>query len=95
MTENEKFLEDSKLFIRMMLNNAFQKAVDRSPGGERFLLNLSEEIEKSLGKLINEIIEMQKKRIAYQNELIKYAKLIDYKSDMLNDLKQNLKNAKN
>lgn len=95
MTENEKFLEDSKLFIRMMLSSAYQKALDRSPGGEKFLINLAEEIEKSLGKLINELIQTEKKQIAYYNQLIKYAKLVDYKSDMLSDLKQNLKNAKN
>lgn len=95
MTENEKFLEDSKLFIKLMLSSAFQKALDRSPGGERLLINLAEEIENTLGKLINEIISTEKKQIAYYNELIKYAKLVDYKSDMLNELKQNLKNVKN
>ncbi|KUG26708.1 hypothetical protein ASZ90_003449 [hydrocarbon metagenome] len=95
MTENEKFLEDSKLFIKLMLSSAFQKALDKSPGGERLLINLAEEIEHSLGKLIKEIIQTEKKQIAYHNELIKYAKLVYYKSDMLNELKQNLKNAKN
>lgn len=95
MIENEKILEDSKLFIKMMLSNAFQRALDRSPNGTRFLINLAEDIEKSLGKLINELIQTEKKQIIYYNELVKYAKLIDYKSDMLNELKQNLKNAKN
>jgi len=95
MSDNEKISEDSKLYIKLMLSEAFKKAVDQSPNGERFLINLAEEIEKSLGKLIKEIIQTEKKQIAYQNQLIKYAKLVDNKGNMLNDLKQNLKNAKN
>ncbi len=95
MTENEKFLEDSKLFIKLMLSSAFQKAVDRSPGGERFLINFAEEIEKSMGKLIYELMQTEKKQIAYYNELTKYAKLVDYKGGMLIQLKYNLKNTKN
>lgn len=95
MSDNEKISEDSKLYIKLMLSEAFKKAVDQSPNGELFLINLAEEIEKSMGKLINELIETEKRQIAYYNELIKYAKLVDYKSDMLNELKHNLKNAKN
>lgn len=92
MNEEEKISEDTKLYIRLMLSGAFRRAVGKSPGGERFLINLTEEIETNLRELINKIIVTEKKQQDYYNQLINFAKAVDFKGDMLIQLKHSLNN---
>ena len=92
MTNEGKVKEDSKLFIRLMLSEAFRRAVEKSPGGSRFLINLAGEIETKLGELISEILETEKKQQDYYQQLINFAKAVDFKGDMLIRLKQSHNN---
>lgn len=80
-----------KLFIKSLLDKSFTAALKKSPGGERLLLNLSEEIEKNLFDVMKHIIETEKRQLDYYQQLIHFAKLVDFKGEMLQELKQRLR----
>ena len=82
---------DVKNFITIKLYKVFNSIEQRKPAPEELYTILVEELEKEFSSFVSLLVETEKQQNKYAEELLKFAELIDFKGDMLLQLKQRLK----